>query len=87
MESQPPVKETIKNGDGVDIFSLPIAIHYVSDGSRSGYGRYITFGLVPTRDHRYEEILNFSFTKIQPFARGRYAFDAESHGNVWGYLD
>ena len=87
LESNPPVKEIIATGGDVDIFSLPVPRHYVSDGSKSGYGRYITSGLVLARDPRNENILNLSFTRIQPFARDRYAFDSGSHGNMWGYLD
>jgi len=87
LESRPPVKETVRTGGEVDLFSLPIPRHYLSDGSRSGYGRYITSGLVLARDPRDEEVLNLSFTRIQPFGRDRYAFDAGSHGNMWEYLD
>ena len=87
LESKPPVKEVIRTGKDVDIFSLPVPRHYISDGSRSGFGRYITSGLVLSRDPRNEDILNLSFTRIQLIGRDRYAFDAGSHGNLWGYLD
>ncbi len=87
LEQNPPLKEVIRRGNDVDLFSLPIPRHYLSDGSRSGFGRYITSGLVVARDPRNEDILNLSFTRIQPFARDGYAFDAGSHGNMWEYLD
>lgn len=87
LEQNPPVKEMVWKGDDVDLFSLPIPRHYASDGSRTGFGRYITSGLAVTRDPRNEDILNLSFTRIQPFGKDRYAFDAGSHGNMWGYLD
>ena len=87
LETNPPVKEVIYKRNEIDILTLPITRHYKSDGSRSGFGRYITSGLVVARDPRSEDVLNLSFTRIQPFDRDKYSFDAGSHGNMWEYLD
>ncbi len=87
LEHDAPVKENVTSGESVDLFALPIPIHYSSDGSRTGYGNYITSGLALARDPENDRVLNLSFTRIQPFAKNMYAFDAGSHGNMWRYLD
>ena len=73
-------------GKGVNLFDLPIPAHYSTDGSKTGYNRYITSGLTTTRDPENDDIINLSFARIQPFGRNRFAFDAGSHGHLWKYL-
>ncbi len=74
-------------GDSLDLFSLPFTSHYEMDGSNTGFGRYITGGLTATADPEDEDVVNLSFSRIQPFARNKFAFDAGSHGHLWRYLD
>lgn len=74
------------NGKELNLFDLPIPVHYSADGSKKGYRRYITSGLTTTRDPENEEVINLSFARIQPFGRNRFAFDAGSHGHLWKYL-
>lgn len=74
-------------GEKVNLFDLPIPSHYELDGSRRGYGRYVTGGLTTTIDPENEETVNLSFSRIQPFEKNRFAFDAGSRGHLWKYLD
>lgn len=71
----------------VDLYKLPIPSHYPSDGSRAGITGYITSGIVATRELDNPEIINLSFTRIQPISSNRYAFDAGSHGHLWNHLN
>ncbi len=73
-------------GEELNLFDLPIPAHYSTDGSKTGYNRYITSGLTTTRDPENDDIINLSFARIQPFGRNRFAFDAGSHGHLWKYL-
>ncbi|KAA8922630.1 UbiD family decarboxylase [Thermoplasma sp.] len=85
-----PVEKAVPNDmsivDHPDLLSLPVLRHYRNDGKRTGNGRYITGGIVAARDPSDPERMNLSFTRIQVMAKGRYAFDAGSHGHLWSYL-
>ncbi|MCL5069165.1 MAG: UbiD family decarboxylase, partial [Thaumarchaeota archaeon] len=82
----PPVKERVFEGKDVDLFSLPAAKHYLRDGANSGNGRYITSGLVVSRNPLDHEIINMSFTRIQVIDKTRYAFDMGSRSHFWRYV-
>ncbi len=79
--------QNIITGAKIDLFDLPIPSHYEMDGSRKGFTRYITGGLTTTIDPENEDIINLSFSRIQPFERNKFAFDAGSHGHLWKYLN
>lgn len=85
-ESSAPFKETVFT-EYLDIFKLPVPSHYELDGSNKGFSRYITAGLTTTIDPENSEIINLSFSRIQPFGRNKFAFDAGSHGHLWKYLN
>ncbi len=74
-------------GEDLNVFRLPIPSHYELDGSKTGFGRYITSGLTTTIDPENDGIINLSFSRIQPFDRNKFAFDAGSHGHLWKYLN
>ncbi len=74
-------------GEEINLFDLPIPSHYEMDGSKKGLSRYITAGLTTTIDPESEDIVNLSFSRIQPFERNKFAFDAGSHGNLWRHLN
>ena len=82
-----PVKQQISSGDEVDLSSIPIPVHYLSDGSDAGFGRYVTSGLVVARDPANHDILNLSFTRMQIIGRNRYAFDMGSEGHFSTYVE
>jgi len=86
VDGIPPFKARTFTED-LDIFKLPTPSHYVLDGSNKGFGGYITSGLTTTIDPENEEIINMSFSRIQPFEKTRFAFDAGSHGHLWRYLN
>ena len=74
-DESPPIKERVFAGKDVDLYTLPVIKHYSGDGSHTGFGRYITAGLVVARDPLSPETINMSFTRIQIIERDRYAFD------------
>ncbi|MGC8562361.1 MAG: UbiD family decarboxylase [Thermoplasmata archaeon] len=74
-------------GEELNLFNLPIPAHYSTDGSKTGYNRYITSGLTTTKDPENNDIINLSFARIQPFEKDKFAFDAGSHGHLWKYLN
>jgi UbiD family decarboxylase len=86
VEDNPPFRVRTFTDD-LDIFNLPIPSHYVLDGSNKGFSRYITSGLTTTIDPENEGIINMSFSRIQPFRKTKFAFDAGSHGHLWKYLN
>ncbi|MEM0137791.1 MAG: UbiD family decarboxylase [Thermoplasmata archaeon] len=77
---------SIVSGSNLNIFDLPIPAHYETDGSKTGNKKYITAGIMTTRDPEKRESINLSFSRIQPFSRDRFAFDAGSHGHLWKHL-
>ncbi len=83
----PPVKEVRTLGSDVNLFDLPIPVHYSQDGQNSGFNRYITGGLALSRDPDNTETVNMSFTRIQPIDKDTYAFDMGSHGHLWNYVE
>ncbi|MGC8608733.1 MAG: UbiD family decarboxylase [Thermoplasmata archaeon] len=85
-DDHPQVKERIFRGNDADLFSLPLIRHYDGDGSRTGFGRYITGGISITRDPENEETINLGMNRIQPFEARKFAFDAGSHGHTWSYI-
>jgi UbiD family decarboxylase len=82
----PPIKERVFTGKDVDLYSLPVVKHYSGDGSRTGFGRYITAGLAVARNPLYPETINMSFTRIQIIDKNRYAFDMGSRSHFWRYV-
>lgn len=79
--------ERVMRDDSVDLYSIPVPSHYPSDGSKAGKSRYISSGIVAHRTLENPEIINLSFTRIQPISKNMYAFDAGSHGHLWNYLN
>ncbi len=77
---------SISEGTSVNVFNIPVPSHYPQDGSNTGFSRYITSGLTTTRDPADEGTINLSFARIQLFEKGKFAFDAGSHGHLWSYL-
>jgi UbiD family decarboxylase len=77
----------IITGEKINIFDLPIPSHYEMDGSKKGFSRYITGGLTTTIDPENKDTINLSFSRIQPFERNKFAFDAGSHGHLWKHLN
>jgi len=85
-DESPLIKERIFQGKDVDLYSLPVVKHYSSDGSHTGFGRYITSGLAVARDPLSPETINMSFTRMQIIGRDRYAFDMGSRSHFWRYV-
>ncbi len=85
-DESPPIKERVFEGKDVDLYSLPVVKHYSGDGSRTGFGRYITAGLAVARDPLSPKTINMSFTRIQIIDKDRYAFDMGSRGHFWRYV-
>ena len=85
-DESPLIKERIFQGEDVDLYSLPVVKHYSSDGSHTGFGRYITSGLAVARDPLSPETINMSFTRMQIIGRDRYAFDMGSRSHFWRYV-
>ena len=85
-DESPLIKERIFHGKDVDLYSLPVVKHYSSDGSHTGFGRYITSGLAVARDPLSPETINMSFTRMQIIGRDRYAFDMGSRSHFWRYV-
>jgi 2,5-furandicarboxylate decarboxylase 1 len=85
-DENPPIKERVFQGKDVDLYSLPVVKHYSGDGSRTGFGRYITSGLAVARDPLSPETINMSFTRIQIIDKDRYAFDMGSRSHFWRYV-
>ena len=85
-DESPPVKERVFAGKDVDLYSLPVIKHYSGDGSHTGFGRYITAGMVVARDPLSPETINMSFTRIQIIEKDRYAFDMGSRSHFWRYV-
>jgi len=81
-----PFRELTTTGDEVDLFKLPIVRHYKEDGSKLGQGRYITSGLLVSRDPANPGITNLSFSRIQPLGRNGFAFDVGSRGHTFSYV-
>ncbi|MEM0128523.1 MAG: UbiD family decarboxylase [Thermoplasmatales archaeon] len=77
---------SIISGESLNIFDLPIPSHYETDGSKTGNRKYITAGIMTTRDPENRDSINLSFARIQPFSRDKFAFDAGSHGHLWKHL-
>lgn len=86
IEGSAPVNEIIQTGDKLNLFSLPVPVHFTADGSLEGFPRYISGGLAIARDPMDQETVNMSFTRIQLIDRDRYAFDMGSHGHLWHYV-
>ena len=85
-DTSPPIKEKVFTGNDVDLYSLPVVKHYSGDGSHTGFGRYITAGMVVARDPLSPETINMSFTRIQIIEKDRYAFDMGSRSHFWRYV-
>jgi 2,5-furandicarboxylate decarboxylase 1 len=77
---------TLIQDNQVNLFALPVPKHYKQDGSKTGYGHYITSGLAITRNPDDSSVINLSFNRIQLIGETKYAFDAGSHGHMWKYL-
>ncbi|MGC8558890.1 MAG: UbiD family decarboxylase domain-containing protein, partial [Nitrososphaeria archaeon] len=73
-----PVKEVALMGDKVDLYSLPVLMHYPQDG-----GRYITSGITVARDT--DGTVNLSFARIQLIGKDRIALSMHSRGHLWSY--
>lgn len=86
VEDNPPFRARTFTHD-IDIFNIPFPSHYDLDGSNKNFSRYITSGLTTTIDPENEGIINMSFSRIQPFMKTKFAFDAGSHGHLWKYLN
>jgi len=86
FDANPPIKERVFTGRDVDLHSLPVVKHYSGDGSRTGFGRYITAGLAVARDPLSPETINMCYTRIQIIDRDRYAFDMGSRSHFWRYV-
>ena len=86
MSEDAPVKEVVITGSDVDVFRLPVPVHFMQDGTRKGFQRYITGGIVASRNPERKEEVNLSFTRIQLIGRGRYAFDCGSKGHFYTYV-
>ena len=85
-DTSPPIKEKVFTGNDVDLYCLPVVKHYSGDGSHTGFGRYITAGMVVARDPLSPETINMSFTRIQIIEKDRYAFDMGSRSHFWRYV-
>ncbi|MGC8631007.1 MAG: UbiD family decarboxylase domain-containing protein [Thermoprotei archaeon] len=83
--TQAQVKQIVQTED-LDLFSLPIPRHFEQDGMHRGFGKYITGGVTTAKDPETGTI-NLSFTRIQPFSKNEFAFDAGSRGHLWNYLN
>ncbi len=81
-----PVKEVVVKEDNVDLFRLPVPVHFRQDGARKGFQRYITGGIVVARDPERKKVINLSFTRIQLIGKDRYAFDCGSKGHFYTYV-
>ena len=73
-------------GEDLNLSDLPVPSHYELDGSKKGFSRYITSGLTTTIDPENQSTINLSFSRIQPFERDKFAFDAGSRGHLWKHL-
>ncbi|WP_449462462.1 UbiD family decarboxylase [Tardisphaera miroshnichenkoae] len=86
MSEDAPIKQVVSRDKEVDLSRLPVPVHFTQDGTRSGFQRYITGGIVVARDPERKAILNLSFTRIQIIGKDRYAFDCGSKGHLFTYV-
>jgi UbiD family decarboxylase len=77
-----PVKESVRRGEQVDVFSLPVPKHYQEDA-----GRYITGGLVASRNPDHPSTVNLSYARIQLVKRSLLALSLHSRGHLWSYYE
>ncbi|MGC9175052.1 MAG: UbiD family decarboxylase domain-containing protein [Thermoprotei archaeon] len=86
LTDEAPVKELVQKEGQVDLLGLPVPVHYEQDGTRRGFQRYITGGIVASRDPDRPRTVNLSFTRIQVIGKDRYAFDCGSKGHLYTYV-
>ena len=86
IDTKPPFKERIFKGSEIDLNILPVPEHYINDGSRLSRRKYITSGLIISRNPDNREILNMGYGRIQILDRNRFAFDSGSKGHTWSYI-
>lgn len=75
-----PVKEKIYTYSEVNLFSLPVPLHYPQDG-----GRYITSGIIVARDPENPKTVNLSFARMQLVSKNEIALSMHSRGHLWTY--
>ncbi|MFG1449558.1 MAG: UbiD family decarboxylase [Thermoplasmataceae archaeon] len=84
--SRAPFRERILTGSDVDLNVLPVPEHFSNDGSKLAKRKYITSGLLITRNPENKGILNMGYGRIQILGKSRFAFDCGSKGHTWSYI-
>lgn len=75
-----PVKEVVTKGNQVDITTLPIMKHFVTDA-----GRYVTAGIVVAKDPD-TGVRNLSFHRMQVKGPNKFGISLHSRQHLWDYF-
>lgn len=85
-ERKAPFMERTFTGPDIDLNILPVPEHYLNDGSKLKKRKYVTSGLIVSRNPDNPEILNMGYGRIQILGKNRFAFDSGSKGHTWSYI-